>query len=177
MKGNWWEDWWLNQRQKEKNCCHHGTSPGDRRSNQYLRAHYFALCSISLRIHFDIPALLSQSGICYLWALDVKQWIKFERKGRTKSTHLLPPLSLLPQFPHRVMLGRWKIHPALLLLPPALPFTHQIESDGGFWPSHWPLRAVWLSVFMIRPQRNSTQLRAHHKDTHTHTLLFFNPSL
>lgn len=141
--GNWWEDRQLNQRKIGENYCHHGTSPGDRCSSQYL------------------------------WALDVKQWIQFERRQGGKkalTSFSLSYFSLCPSFLRQVSKeGERSIRP-LLLYQSALPFTfHQIARVmGGFWPPRWPLRAEWLSVFMIQPQRSDTTVSISHRHTNRH---------
>lgn len=82
-----------------------------------------------------------------------------------KSTHLLQPLLLCLQFPHQVKRERWKEHPAQLLHPPALPCT-LLQIVRGFGQLRDDLCEQSVIVYDATPAV-----------AHTHTLLFFNPSV
>lgn len=95
----------------------------------------------------------------------------FVSSGELKRTHLLQPPSLCPQLHHRVSVEgeRETWLPSQLCSPSHS--SWDTESDGGFWPSHWPLRAVCLSVFMIRHRQSDTTVSITHTSTHSSSLI------
>lgn len=181
--GNWWEDRWLNRRQKEKkNIRHHGSSPGDRCSNQHLWAHSFT------QIHFK-PAVLQQSDTrSHLSTLTSSSEFNLSEKGgQTALTSFSLSYFFLTSLIRLSSDGERSIQPPLLL-PPAPPFTpHQtarvMEDFGGHTDlceqlgclyDQTPVRLLHTTV---STSQGHTHTHTYSTYVHTHTLLFFNPFL